>query len=516
MIEIDGYDDLEIIGRGGFAVVYKARQVSVGREVAIKVLSDPSPDQDLVRRFERESKAVGALSWHPNIAAVVDAGRSNEGQAYIVFELLARGSLEDQLAAGPLPWPEAVARMIQVADATEAAHRADVLHRDIKPANILLTRLGDAKLADFGIASMQDGNKTETGMLATSIAHAAPELFDGTPSSVATDVYALGSTLFNLITGQSPFAVTPGERILTTIGRIAQEPPPQLNSELVPPPISNIIAHSLAKQPEYRMRSAAEFGRALQQVQRELGLPVTAMPVADAGDAPPAGQPPGAGLGAAGGPPTGQPHYVSPQSVQVSGRRPPKVRKPLSRTIGVLTVIAVLLAAVVAAALYYELQPDEPIAVTAGGVEVASAQAFAETLVPGTTANDAIDGLELTYWGIQPTVSRDIEGTTVRLTLNGEQTITEVGISNPEDNAIGRVMTVRWATSDANVRSDNPSLWFEQSIPDAPGGEPEPFLVTSDEFPVTTDEIVLLIYEVHDPDAPRVGIAEILLVAEEQ
>ena len=88
MIQIAGYDSFEIIGRGGFAVVYKARQISVGREVAIKVLSDPMPDADLIRRFERESKAVGALSWHPNIAAVVDAGTTAQGQGYIVFELI--------------------------------------------------------------------------------------------------------------------------------------------------------------------------------------------------------------------------------------------------------------------------------------------------------------------------------------------------------------------------------------------------------------------------------------------
>ena len=281
MNEIEGYTDLEIVGRGGFAIVYKATQVSIGRQVAIKLLSDPSPDDDLVRRFRRESKAVGALSWHPHIAAVVDAGTTSLGQAYIVFELLGGGSLEEKIEQQPMPWHDAVEAMIQIADAVEAAHRADVLHRDIKPANILLNRIGVAKLGDFGIASMQDGNKTETGMLATTVAHAAPELFNGAHASEATDVYALGSTLHTLLDGTAPFAPAPEERIVTTITRIINEPPPAIHAQ-VPAQIQAVVTHALAKQPQYRLRAAASFGQALQQAQRDLGVRVTAMPVTDA------------------------------------------------------------------------------------------------------------------------------------------------------------------------------------------------------------------------------------------
>ena len=237
MTEIDGYTDLQMIGRGGFAVVYQALQVSTGRHMAIKLLTDPSPDDDLVRRFKRESRAVGALSWHPYIAAVVDA--------------------------------------------VEAAHRADVLHRDIKPANILLDRLGVAKLGDFDIASMQDGNKTATATLATTIAHAAPELFDGHPASPAADIYALGSTLHTLVTPLPPVSHGEDERISTVIARIASEPPPRPNPAQVPGQVATISTHALAKQPQYRPRSAAAFGQALQQVQRELGRQVTAMAVTD-------------------------------------------------------------------------------------------------------------------------------------------------------------------------------------------------------------------------------------------
>ncbi|MEM7093588.1 MAG: protein kinase [Actinomycetota bacterium] len=281
MIEIAGYEDLEVLGSGGFAVVYKAHQVSIGREVAIKVLSDPSPDADLLRRFTRESKAVGALSWHPNIAAVLDAGTTEQGQAFIVFELLSGGALEDRIIHNPMPWARAVTAMIQVADAVEAAHRAEVLHRDIKPANILMNRLGDAKLADFGIASMQDGNKTETGTLAATLAHAAPELFDGTPASPLTDVYALGSTLHNLVSGRPPFSHGAGETFTTVIRRILNDPPPRIPATLAPPELETVISYSLAKQPDQRPPSAAAFGKQLQALQRSFGLSVTAMPVGD-------------------------------------------------------------------------------------------------------------------------------------------------------------------------------------------------------------------------------------------
>lgn len=499
MIQIDGYDNFEIVGRGGFAVVYKARQVSVGRDVAIKVLSDPTPDDDLVRRFERESKAVGALSWHPHIAAVVDAGTTSAGQAYIVFELMVGGSLEDRIATGPIPWQAAVRTMIQVADAVEAAHRSDVLHRDIKPANILVNRLGDAKLADFGIASMQDGTKTETGMLATTVAHAAPELFDGAPSSTSTDVYALGSTLHNLVSGTPPFAPLTGERVLTTIARIAHEPPPPLDPSLVPPQVAAVIAHALAKQPAHRLRSAAAFGKGLQQAQQELQLAVTPMPVADDPTVPV---------------PIEAPLAPGPISTQVDTS---KAAKPLSRTIGVLVAVAGLLAAAVGGVLLFGLLgDDDPVAITNGGVRIRSAQALTGTEIPSLPGANAIDQNDQTFWGIGPNAADglNIVGTTFVLGLVGDQTITSVGISNGtsvgisngSESALGRVASVRWATSIAELANDAPSV-ITQDIPDQPGNH-------VDDVRIRTDQIVLQIFGVHDVEAENAGIAEILLVAE--
>lgn len=533
MTEIDGYTDLELIGQGGFAVVYKARQSSVGRDVAIKLLTDPAPDDDLVRRFKRESQAVGALSWHPNIAAVVDAGSTHLGHAYIVFELLPGGSLDDRIAHGPMPWAEAVSSMIQVADAVEAAHRADVLHRDIKPANILLDRLGVAKLGDFGIASMQDGNKTETGVLATTVAHAAPELFDGKPASPATDVYALGSTLHTLVTGTPPFSNGEGERIGSVISRIASEPPPRPDPRLVPDQVARVIAHALAKQPQYRLRSAADFGHALQQAQRELGERVTSMPVADSSGAPSAPSPPAtpsapAPPGRAAPlppvpsvapppPPANAPAVAPPvgsltdyvpltPSVPAARTAAEPAAKPFTRTIAVLSVIAVLLAIGVGVLLIQQArQAPSAIAVTAGGAEIAAFDALDSTALPAPYGEQfAVDRNPSTYWGVGAgSDGTGIVGTTYVITLTEEQHIVGVGISNGTSTELGRVSSLLWGTSIPELERRGPSA-RDQLVPDAPGDSP---MLAYD---ATTDRIAVAITGVHG-DPAAVGIAEILI-----
>nr|WHW29239.1 hypothetical protein [uncultured bacterium] len=533
MTEIEGYRDLEVIGRGGFAIVYKARQVSVGRDVAIKLLTDPAPDDDLVRRFKRESQAVGALSWHPHIAAVVDAGSTALGQAYIVFELLSGGSLEERIEHGPIVWTDAVASMIRIADAVEAAHRSDVLHRDIKPANILVDRLGVAKLGDFGIASMQDGNKTETGMLATTIAHAAPELFDGHLASPATDVYALGSTLHELVTGLPPFSPREDDRIGAIIARIASEPPPRPDPERVPDQVATVIAHALAKQPQYRPRSAAAFGQALQQAQRDLGQPVTAMPVTDSQPVAPAAQ-----AASAPAPDGAAPFMTAPDAAPTKASAPPAqpasgatagtsatpdqaatrnlpftsvpatatpTAKPFSKVIATLSVVAVLLAIGVGGLVLYQLQRSLPVvAVTNGGALIAKYEALAVTeMAPPFDARRALDRDETTYWGIEPVPDGiGIAGTSYVVKLTEEQQIVSVGISNGTSTELGRVTGVIWGTSIDELEAGGPNV-VTQTIPNEPGAHPI-------NFATTTDQIVLALTGVHN-DAPNAGIAEILI-----
>jgi len=504
MVEIAGYTDLEPIGSGGFAVVYRARQLSVGRDVAIKLLTDPMPDDDLVRRFHRESQAVGALSWHPHIAAVVDAGSTAHGQAFIVFELLSGGSLEEQLVDGPMAWPDAVSAMIQIADAVEAAHRADVLHRDIKPANILLDRLGVAKLGDFGIASMQDGNKTETGMLATTIAHAAPELFNGDPASAATDVYALGSTLHTLLAGDPPFLGSSGEQIAPTITRILHEPPPRLDKSIAPPELTTVIAHALAKQPEYRPRTAGAFGHALQNVQDELGQPVTRMPVAGTAPATPSHP--------AASPLPASPQHSPTQNVpfpltgDTGYATPSPTRKPFGRTITLLSTLVVLGAVALGGLLLWQQSQSPATIRTQGGAVIVRYDALAETEMPKPfDADSALDQDETTYWGIEPSDEGFlVAGTSYLIELSEEQLVSRVGISNGQSTQFGRVSGIDWATG---FDAESQAAKVSQVLDDDAGPQ-------SIAFDVSTDQIVLVITGTHN-DATDAGIAEILIEVEE-
>lgn len=288
---VPGYTDLEKIGAGGFAVVYKATQAAVGRPVALKLLHNAIADEDTERRFQRECIVVGSLSWHPHIAAVLDAGSDEDGRSYLAFELLVGGSIGDRLQkTGPLPWPEAVVFAIQTADALAAAHEQDVLHRDVKPDNILIDRLGRAKLADFGIAAMRDGTQTKTGVITATLAHAAPEVLSGKRATKLSDVYLLGSTLYEMIAGEPPFGTGVGDDFFAAIQRIATEPPPPLASRAglnVPAELSDLVDRSLRKDPHERFESAAAMGMALRELQGRHGASRTHMPFAEAsGDAP--------------------------------------------------------------------------------------------------------------------------------------------------------------------------------------------------------------------------------------
>ena len=142
-IDVQGYDEITEVARGGFGIVYKARHVQFDRVVALKVLGQLQGDENATRRWERECRAMGALSWHPNIVVVYDLGTTGDGDPFLAMEYLDRGSLADRIVhLGPLPWEEAVNMIIQVAGALQAAHDAGVLHRDLKPENVLIGLYG--------------------------------------------------------------------------------------------------------------------------------------------------------------------------------------------------------------------------------------------------------------------------------------------------------------------------------------------------------------------------------------
>ncbi len=277
-IEVSGYDQIEEVARGGFGVVYKARHVQFDRVVALKVLSQLQGDDGATRRWERECRAMGALSWHPNIVVVYDLGATADGHPFLAMEYLDRGSLADRLVhLGPLPWEEAVNMVVQVAGALQAAHDAGVLHRDLKPENVLIGLYGEAKLTDFGLATGENTAATAAGMASFTLAHASPEALRGEQVGPAGDVYSLGSTLFHLLAGHPPFVRSTDENVLAAVNRVVNDPVPDLRGLAVPDPVADVVEVAMAKDPVARFKSPAALGRALQQVQRALGVPVTEM-----------------------------------------------------------------------------------------------------------------------------------------------------------------------------------------------------------------------------------------------
>ncbi len=272
---IEGILEAEEIGRGGFGVVYKARQPSLHRTVAVKLVSSGVLDERARDRFERELHAMGTLSGHPNIVTVFDSGFTSDGRPFIVMDFMSGGSVADRLARGPILWQEAVQIGIKIAAALEAAHRAGVLHRDIKPENVLISTYGEAKLGDFGIARVQGGPETRTGLVTASMSHASPEILSGARPSVASDLYALGSTMHTILAGAPPFYRETDESLVPMITRIAVENSPDLRPLGVPDSVCRVIERALSKDPLQRQTSAAEFGRDLQQTQIAAGLSPT-------------------------------------------------------------------------------------------------------------------------------------------------------------------------------------------------------------------------------------------------
>src|SRR5438270_11774763 len=270
---IEGYEDAAMIGRGGYAVVYRARQRSFNRTVAVKVLSVADLDDAALRRFDRERAAIGTLSGHPNIVTVYDSGFTAAGVPYLAMEYMAKGSLADHLRqSGPRPWQDVVGLGIRLAGALETAHRMGVLHRDIKPENVLMSNFGEPKLADFGIAHVIGGPETRSGPIGLSVPHASPEVIDGKAATEASDVYGLASTLFTLAWGQPPFLSEDDESLIPLLLRIATAPLPDLTGAGVPPSVQEVFEQAMAKSPADRLPSAVELAQALRPEQERPGV----------------------------------------------------------------------------------------------------------------------------------------------------------------------------------------------------------------------------------------------------
>jgi serine/threonine protein kinase len=202
--EVPGLTGLAVLARGGYATVYKARQISVGRPVAVKVEHRALFSEDDQRRFLREAHAAGEMSGHPHVVDLFDVGVTADGHPYLIMELCAE-TYADRMARSPLSPIEVRGVGVKIADALAEAHARGVLHRDVKPANILHSRFGEPTLADFGLAVLAETRESSVSMDVLTPAYAPPECFRlGTTPSAAGDVYGLCASLYAMLRGNPP------------------------------------------------------------------------------------------------------------------------------------------------------------------------------------------------------------------------------------------------------------------------------------------------------------------------
>ncbi|HET7904751.1 MAG TPA: protein kinase, partial [Candidatus Eisenbacteria bacterium] len=280
------YEIVAPLGAGGMGEVYRARDPRLGREVAVKVLpSAMAGDADRQVRFEAEARAAGALN-HPNIVTLHDVGVA-EGMPYLVTEVLEGESLRDVARQGAVPVARALDIAAQVAAGLEAAHGKGIVHRDLKPENLFVLSDGRVKILDFGIAKLMRADSapsaeaettpvfaslTATGTIMGTVSYMAPEQLRDRPVDQRADLFALGAILHELLSGRQPFA---GETAADRVSAILMADPPALpdaaESEL--PGLGEVVGRLLAKRPERRFQSAADFAFALQLLQAHGGAP---------------------------------------------------------------------------------------------------------------------------------------------------------------------------------------------------------------------------------------------------
>jgi beta-lactam-binding protein with PASTA domain/tRNA A-37 threonylcarbamoyl transferase component Bud32 len=263
------YEILEKIGEGGVAIVYRAQDTLLDRVVAVKVLRPQlTGDPVFLDRFRREAQAAARLS-HRNVIAVYDVGQDGD-QYYIVMEMVEGQDLKAYVTAhAPLPVSQALGIAEQVCAALDHAHQQGLVHRDIKPQNILVAGAGvtgqipQVKVADFGLArSLTAVTSSEGGMVLGTVQYISPEQARGEPATPASDIYALGVVLYEMLTGRLPFeSETP---VGLALKHIQDEPlPPSRVNPLLPPTVDAFVLRALAKEPARRFASAAEMGAAL-------------------------------------------------------------------------------------------------------------------------------------------------------------------------------------------------------------------------------------------------------------
>ncbi len=279
----------EKLGQGGMGIVYAARDVDLGRRVALKVLPRAAvADPDRRRRFLREARTAAALS-HPNLAALFDVG-DTDGTVFLAMELVRGASLRTRIAAAPrgIPVAEALGIAVQIARGLGEAHAAGVVHRDLKPENVMMGEDGTVKVVDFGLAKLAapepgsvDGGdlSTQDGKILGTPSYMAPEQAKGSRVGATADVFSLGVVLYEMLTGERPFAGATLVDVLVAIARDSPAPPSK-RSPGVSKELDRIVLRCLAKDPDARFADGAAVARALAGVsapKRDSTLPKWAL-----------------------------------------------------------------------------------------------------------------------------------------------------------------------------------------------------------------------------------------------